>query len=99
MSRKKEKQEPYVYEYASKYVKVENGKIVGLDMEKINRKQREIDALANQPTTSEFDIAYLKAEIRRVNALLRENHNPHTYHQNKKYLERLERKLKQYGKQ
>ena len=37
----------------------------------------------------------LKAEIRRVNALLRENHNPHTYHQNKKYLERLERKLRQ----
>ena len=36
----------------------------------------------------------LKAEIKRVNALLRENHNPHTYHQNKKYLERLERKLR-----
>lgn len=37
----------------------------------------------------------LKAEIRRVNTLLRENHNPHTYHQNKRYLERLERKLRQ----
>ena len=36
----------------------------------------------------------LKAEIKRVNALLRENHEPHTYRQNKKYLERLERKLR-----
>lgn len=36
----------------------------------------------------------IKAEIRRVNALLRENHNPHTYRQNKRHLERLERKLR-----
>ena len=36
----------------------------------------------------------LKAEIKRVNALLRENHNPHTYHQNKKYLARLEKELR-----
>ena len=35
----------------------------------------------------------LRTEIKRVNALLRENHNPHTYRQNKKHLERLERKL------
>ena len=41
----------------------------------------------------------LKAEIRRVNALLRETHNPHEYRQNKKYLERLERKLRNYGRQ
>ena len=37
----------------------------------------------------------LKAEIKRVNAILRETHNPHEYRQNKKYLERLERKLRQ----
>ena len=37
----------------------------------------------------------LKAEIRRVNAVLRETHNPREYKQNKKYLERLERKLRQ----
>lgn len=40
----------------------------------------------------------LKTEIKRVNALLRENHNPHTYRQNKKYLERLERKLRLWQK-
>lgn len=38
----------------------------------------------------------LKAEIKRVNAILRETHSPHEYRQNKKYLERLERKLRQY---
>ena len=37
----------------------------------------------------------LKAEIRRVNKILRETHNPHEYRQNKKYLERLERELRQ----
>lgn len=37
----------------------------------------------------------LKAEIRRVNQVLRETHNPREYRQNKKYLERLERKLRQ----
>ena len=41
----------------------------------------------------------LKAEIKRVNAILRETHNPHEYRQNKKYLERLERKLRNYGRQ
>ena len=40
----------------------------------------------------------LKAEIRRVNQVLRETHNPREYRQNKKYLERLERKLKTYDK-
>ena len=50
MSRKKEKQEPYIYEYTSMYCKVENGKVVGLDWNKIKRKQREIDALINEPT-------------------------------------------------
>lgn len=44
-------------------------------------------------------INQLKAEIRRVNALLRETHNPHEYRQNKKYLERLERKLRQCQRQ
>ena len=38
----------------------------------------------------------LKAEIRRVNQVLRETHNPREYKQNKKYLERLERKLRQW---
>lgn len=36
----------------------------------------------------------LKAEIRRVNQVLRETHNPREFKQNKKHLERLERKLK-----
>ena len=36
----------------------------------------------------------LKAEIRRVNQVLRETHNPKEYKQNKKYLERLERRLR-----
>ena len=44
-------------------------------------------------------INQLKAEIRRVNKILRETHNPREFKQNKKYLERLERKLKNYGKQ
>ena len=37
----------------------------------------------------------LKAEIKRVNQVLRETHNPREFKQNKKYLERLERKLRQ----
>ena len=36
----------------------------------------------------------LKAEIRRVNKVLRETHNPREFRQNKKHLERLERKLR-----
>lgn len=39
-------------------------------------------------------INQLKAEIRRVNQVLRETHNPKEFKQNKKYLERLERKLR-----
>lgn len=35
----------------------------------------------------------LKLEIKRVNQVLRETHNPHEYKQNKRYLERLERRL------
>ena len=53
----------------------------------MNREQREIKPLLNEPTN------YIKEEIRRVNAILRETHNPHEYKQNKRYLERLERKL------
>lgn len=37
----------------------------------------------------------LKTEIRRVNQVLRETHNPIEFKQNKKHLERLERKLRQ----
>ena len=40
------------------------------------------------------EIEHLKAEIRRVNQILRETHNPHEFKQNKRYLERLERKLR-----
>ena len=40
----------------------------------------------------------LKAEIKRVNEILRNKPDYHTYKQNKKYLERLERKLRNYGK-
>ena len=36
----------------------------------------------------------IKAEIKRVSQVLRETHNPHEFRQNKKYLERLERKLR-----
>lgn len=36
----------------------------------------------------------LKAEIERVKKLLRENHNPFTQKQNRKYLEKLQRRLK-----
>lgn len=38
----------------------------------------------------------LKAEIRRVNQVLRETHNPREFKQNKKHLERLERKLRKW---
>ena len=75
----------------------------------MNREQREIKPLLNQPTNpydpvitptidKNLDISWLKAEIRRVNEILRNKPNPHTYRQNKKYLERLERKLRNYGK-
>ena len=40
-------------------------------------------------------INQLKAEIKRVNKVLRETHNQREFKQNKKYLERLERKLRQ----
>ena len=51
------------------------------------RNEREIKPLLNQPTD------YLKEEIKRVNQVLRETHNPHEYKQNKKYLKKLERRL------
>ena len=41
-------------------------------------------------------INQLKAEIKRVNQVLRETHNPREFKQNKKYLERLERKLRRW---
>ena len=41
-------------------------------------------------------IEYLKDQIRLTNAILRETHNPREFKQNKRYLERLERKLRQY---
>ena len=41
----------------------------------------------------------LKAEIRRVNEILRNCHNPHEYRQNKKYLERLEKALRNEQKE
>lgn len=54
MSRKKEKSQPFICEYTSQYCKVENGVVVGLDMDKVKRKQREIDALQNRPTKSDL---------------------------------------------
>ena len=60
----------------------------------MNREKREIKPLLNQPS----DIEWLKAEIKRVNEILRNKPDYHTYKQNKKYLERLERKLRNYGK-
>lgn len=44
-------------------------------------------------------INQLKAEIKRVNQVLRETHNPREFKQNKKHLERLERKLRRWGTQ
>lgn len=58
----------------------------------MNREQREIKPLLNQPT--DYDKEQLKAEIRRVNAIIRETHNPYEFRQNKRHLERLERKLR-----
>lgn len=58
------------------------------------RTKRYIEPLLNQPS----DIEWLKAEIKRVNEILRNKPDYHTYKQNKKYLERLERKLRNYGK-
>ena len=56
------------------------------------REKRDIKPLLNQPTN--FEKEQLKAEIKRVNQVLRETHNPYEYRQNKKHLERLERKLR-----
>ena len=39
----------------------------------------------------------LQKEIERVKKLLRENHKPFTQKQNRKYLEKLQRRLKNYG--
>lgn len=36
----------------------------------------------------------LSCELLRVRTLLRTNPNPHTYHQNKKYLEKLEKEYR-----
>lgn len=71
------------------------------------RTEREIKPLLNQPTIvakGHMRIGFeelmteseLKAEIKRVNEILRNKPNPHEYRQNKKYLERLERKLRTY---
>ena len=54
MSRKKEKSQPFIYEYTSQYFKVESGAVVGLDWDKVKRKQRKIDALQNRFTTSDW---------------------------------------------
>ena len=73
------------------------------------RTEREINPLLNQPTIvakGHIRIGFeelmteseLKAEIKRVNEILRNKPDYHTYKQNKKYLERLERKLRNYGK-
>ena len=73
----------------------------------MNRKKREIKPILNEPTEIEdnginlervYLINQLKAEIKRVNQVLRETHNPREYRQNKKHLERLERKLRQCQK-
>lgn len=41
---------------------------------------------------SEMTLDELREEIKRVNAILRKTINPHEYKQNKKYLERLNRR-------
>lgn len=74
MSKKKDKQETYVYAYTHEQLKMDNGDTIK------SQKQREFE---------------IKAEIRRVNAILRNKPSPHAYKQNKKYLERLERELRQ----
>lgn len=75
----------------------------------MSKEQREIKPLLNQPTSlydpvftptidKNLNISWLKAEIKRVNEILRNKPDYHTYKQNKKYLERLERKLRNYGR-
>ena len=54
MSRKKERTKPPIYEYAETYCLIENGRVVGFNWDKINLKQREIDALLNEPTKGEW---------------------------------------------
>ena len=69
------------------------------------RTKRYIDPLLNKPTKPyepvitptidrNLDISWLKEEIKRVNQVLRETHSPREFKQNKKHLERLERKLR-----
>jgi len=71
------------------------------------RTKRYIDPLLNKPTNPYepvitptidryLDISWLKAEIKRVNQVLRETHNPREFKQNKRHLERLERKLRKW---
>ena len=105
MSRKKEKQEPYVCEYTRELreikpilnqptklveqeIKEEKGVPLKLDIKDISQEEYE----------KILTMALLKAEIKRVNAILRTTKNPREFKQNKKHLERLERKLKLYGK-
>lgn len=51
MSKKKEKSEPYIYEYTSKYFKELYGEKDNWHIyEELKRKPRKIDALINEPT-------------------------------------------------
>ena len=65
-------------------------------MEKLtimNRKEIEDNGINLERV---YLINQLKAEIKRVNNVLRETHNPREFKRNKRYLERLERKLRQW---
>ena len=42
----------------------------------------------------EMNLQELREEIRRVNALLRNKPSPNAYHQNRKYLDNLERQYR-----
>ena len=64
----------------------------------INGTPKEMDEIALIFTEID-EITYLKDQIRLTNAILRETHNPREFKQNKKYLERLERRLKLCQKQ
>ena len=57
----------------------------------------ELEEISEKEYINIFEISILKAEIKRVNAILRETHNPREFKQNKAYLKRLERKLRTYG--
>ena len=72
------------------------------------RTKRYIDPLLNKPTNpyepvitptidKKLDISWLKAEIKRVNQVLRETHNPREFKQNKKAFRTIGKEITKMG--